>query len=854
MSKLKLFLLKYRIKIASAITIALTAILLISLYYVIEINVTSNDECLWVPKKSDSKEIIIEFQSVKFNGVAYNAGIRNGDQLLEISGEKIVETFKAQEILNRVDEGKYADYKIRKPSGEVLSTKVYIKKLIQFGSLAQVLSSFILLLIGFIVYTAKPEGIAQRLFFSFGILSALPNLNWFFPQTGDAILKFIQNSPLLSTLMGEAIVLGFSASPVILLYFVWAFPSQFRIFKLKWLRIVFIVLLISTMFISLLFFYNLGSENKFDVKNLNTFFAVIRFFNILGSIVAFISLIIQYRRIPKSENRKPILIFIIAFLFGFIIQFYVGTIAPAISDTIFNSPEYYAPILLLVLVPIMFAYAIFKYHLLDVSVVVKNTITYGAATASVAGIYFLLVYLMGQGISRAIGSENQGIIAGVFFLIFAFVFQSTKDKFQDFLTRRFYPEQFAYQKVLIKFSNDISIVTGLDKILDLTNNTFVDALQIKKFGILLRDFDTDELKLVREVGFKNSECIIKKYFISSFISEKSLIINNPVIMQQDFENVFPDHFRTLVEEEIFTIVPMIVKSKVIGCLMFGLKYSGSQFGGKDIELLYAAANQIAISVENARLYESENEKLKLDKELDLARKIQQGLLPKCIPSLRGLDLCGEMIPAMQVGGDYFDLIQISETKLFVTVGDVSGKGFSAALYMTKLQTMMQLACAKSLSLREILIEINKQLYESMERNWFVTITLALFDVEKQTVKFCRAGHMPLIVAFNDSVESIKTQGLGLGLEKGDIFSRTLVEVEKEYKPGQIFAFFSDGITEAMNNKNELFGEDRLTELLKSKTQYHSSEIMNLVWSEIKKFKSGAMPNDDLTMVIVKVEI
>lgn len=852
MTNLKLLFLKYRIKIASAVTILLSAILLLSLFYVIDINVTSNDECLWVPVKSDNNEIIIKFQSVKKNGVAYNAGIRNGDQLVEINGEKIIETLQAQEILNRVDAGKYAYYKIRKPNGEVISTKVYIKKLIQFGQLTQVLSSFILLLIGFIVYTAKPDGIAHKLFFAFGILSALVNINWFFPQTGDAILKFIQHSPLLAAVMGEAIVLGFAASPVILLYFVWVFPSQFKIFKMKWLRIVFILLIISSMLISLSLFHNMGVENKFHPKNLNTFLGSIRVLNILGSIVAFISLIIQYRRIPKTENRKPILIFIIAFLFGFIIQFYVSTIAPAISDTIFNSPEYYAPILLLVLVPIMFAYAIFKYHLLDVSIVVKNTITYGAATASVAGIYFLLVYLMGQGISRAIGSENQGIIAGVFFLIFAFVFQSTKNKFQDFLTRRFYPEQFAYQKVLIKFSNDISVVPGLGRILDLTKDTFVDALQIKKFGILLRDFDSDELKLVREVGFRNSKCVIQKYFISSFITEKSLIVNNPVIIQQDFEKVFPENFSALVDEEIFTVVPMIVKSKVIGCLMFGLKYSGSQFGGKDIELLYAAANQIAISVENARLYESENEKLKLDKELDLAKKIQQGLLPKCVPNLRGLDLCGEMIPAMQVGGDYFDLIQVSDTKLFVAVGDVSGKGFSAALYMTKLQTMMQLACAKGLSPREILIEINKHLYESMERNWFVTITLALFDVEKQTVKFCRAGHMPLLVAFNNTVESIKTQGLGIGLEKGDIFSRTLVEVEKEYKPGQIYAFFSDGITEAMDDKNELFGEERLTELLKSKTLFHSSEIMNLVWNEIKKFKGSTLPNDDLTMVIVKV--
>jgi len=132
MKKLELFILKYRIKIASSLTAIILAILFICLYKVIEVNVTSNDECLWIPKKTDNKEIVIEFQSVKTNGVAYNAGIRNGDHLLEISGVKIIDVLKAQEILNRVTEGSYADYKVRKANGEILSTKVYIKKLIQF--------------------------------------------------------------------------------------------------------------------------------------------------------------------------------------------------------------------------------------------------------------------------------------------------------------------------------------------------------------------------------------------------------------------------------------------------------------------------------------------------------------------------------------------------------------------------------------------------------------------------------------------------------------------------------------------------------------------------------------------------
>ena len=544
---------------------------------------------------------------------------------------------------------------------------------------------------------------------------------------------------------------------------------------------------------------------------------------------------------------------LVAFTFGIVIQFYASTIAPAISDTIFNSPEYYMPIILVVFVPLTFAYAIFKYHLLDVSIVVKkHNYLWHSHGYCCRNLFYCYLFIRAGNKQCYWMQRIRDLVAGIFFLIFAFVFQSTKDRFQDFLTRKFYPEQFAYQKVLIQFSNDVSIVVGTDKILDLTSKTFIDALKINKFGILLRDYKKDVLFLARGVGFSNPNCVIEKSNIMGVFKEKSLVSNYPVIEQQDFATAFPDKAERLIEEGIYSIIPMIVNSKVIGALLFGLKYSGSKFGGKDLELLTAAANQIAISLENARLYQSESEKIKIERDLDLAKKIQQGLLPKCIPNLSGLDICGQMIPAMQVGGDYYDLIPLSDTKLFVAVGDVSGKGLSASLYMTKLQTMIQISTQVSSSPKEILIEVNKRLYDSMERSWFITMTLALFDTETKTIKFCRAGHMPLITANNGTVESIKTGGIGLGLEKGEVFERTLQEVELKTKTNQIFAFFSDGITEAMNEKDELFGEDKLNEILKGKSNNRSTEVMDKVWSEVQLFRGSTPVNDDMTMVIVKV--
>lgn len=852
MNNLKRFFLKYRLNIASGLTLILAFTAVLSIYFSLEIRVTSNDECIWDPIKVTQDSMKMVFKNVKIEGVTYNAGIRDGDLLLQIDNKNLKTTFEAQRILNEFKSGEYADYTIQKPDGKILHTKVYVKKLIQFGSLAAAISGLLYLLIGFLVYTAKPDGLAQKLFFAIGILGVLSAIHVFFPLNDIYFKSFITDHSVVAVFAAIIIIASQTAIPFISLYFTWSFPNQFQFSKKKNTKIIIItsVLILSLLGISLAI--SLGVTDFATQKYFNTYQKIFNLFLIILYISCAVSLIVQYFKAKNTENKKPVLIFVLAFSFGLIIQFYVGTIAPAISDTIFNSPEYYMPIVLIAIVPVAYAYAILKYHLLDVSIVVRNSIIYGAAMATVAGIYFVVIYLLGQGIGSFVGADNQGFVAGIFFLIFAFVFQSTKDRFQDFLTRKFYPEQFAYQKVLIQFSNDVSTVVGTDKIIDLTCSTFIDALKINKFGILLRDYSKDILTLSRGIGFSNPNCIIEKSNLIAVFNEKALVSNTPVIEQQDFIRVFPDKADRLIEEGVYSIIPMIVKSKVVGALLFGLKYSGSKFGGKDVELLNAAANQIAISLENARLYQSESEKIKIERDLDLARKIQQGLLPKCVPNLNGLDICGEMIPAMQVGGDYYDLIQLSDTKLFVAVGDVSGKGLSASLYMTKLQTMVQIATKISTSPKEILIEINKRLYESIERSWFITMTLALFDTETKTVRFCRAGHMPLLTANNGTVESIKTEGIGLGLEKGEVFDRTLQEVEIKTKSNQIFAFFSDGITEAMNEKDEMFGEEKLTEILKGKANTRSTEVMNKVWSEVKYFRGAALPNDDMTMVIVKV--
>ncbi len=849
MNFIKQFYLKNRSKFIIAVSLALIITAIVEIYFVLAVRIQSNDECLWIDQKTPDGKIVLHFQSVKVGGVTWNAGIRDGDLLLQINNQNLPSAGAAQLILNNINAGQYANYTIEH-DGKIIHTKVYIKKLINISLLANAILALMQMLIGFIVLMAKPDGRVQKLFYGIGVASVLTSMQLFVPV--DISPAVVQADRLLFLILAVLLASGVSAFPFLLLAFFWNFPKPFKLMEKKWTKRLLIIVpavMALAIVITLVEVFGFGNgtvaKSNMIISNLGYFLSAVE-------IAALISLIINYRKLTTKEEKKSVFIILISFIIALAAIVYTSRIAPVISDTIFNSPEYYTPIILIILIPIAFAYSIFKYQLMDVSVVIKNTLMYGVATAALAAIYFLVIYVLGQSISAVIGTQFQAVIAGSIFIIFALVFQSTKDKFQDFLTARFYPEQFAYQRVLLRFSNDVSTLVGLENILDSMKSTFVESLKINRFGIIIKGKKEGEFHLIKSVGITKTDLVINYGNLQKIIEKKSLISDRIIIEQHEFAEAFSEASDTLIEEGIFTVIPMIIKSKVIGLLLFGLKYSGSQFAGKDLDLLNAASSQAAIAIENARLYESEAEKLRIERDLSLARRIQQGLLPKCVPNVNGLDICGEMIPANQVGGDYYDLIPVSENKMFVVVGDVSGKGLPAALYMTKLQTMIQLSCTADKSPKQIMIELNRKFYDSIERNSFVTMTLALFDTAEKKVTFCRAGHMPVLAASNGSIHSYRTQGIGVGLERGIVFENTLVEEEVPLKSGQIYAFFSDGITEAMNKYLDLFGEDKLSEILIGKTSKTSSEIMNEIWTSINTFRGDAEVNDDMTMVIVKV--
>jgi phosphoserine phosphatase RsbU/P len=264
-------------------------------------------------------------------------------------------------------------------------------------------------------------------------------------------------------------------------------------------------------------------------------------------------------------------------------------------------------------------------------------------------------------------------------------------------------------------------------------------------------------------------------------------------------------------------------------------------------------NMMARGVED--LLRQQAEKERLEEELRIARQIQMSLLPaEGAVSLPGLQIAALCLPAAEVGGDYYDLIPLSETRLGVLVADVSGKGTSAALYMAELKGLVLSLARIYSSPAALLTEANSILCGTLDSRSFITMTYAVVDSAARSMRYARAGHNPIVhlEAKTGRTRVLTPPGLGLGLDRGERFAEVLEEAEVPLTSGDTFLFFTDGLSEAMNQRSELFGERRLRDVVEQGDGLGSEELKQRILEEIRAFADGASQHDDMTMVILKV--
>jgi serine phosphatase RsbU (regulator of sigma subunit) len=302
------------------------------------------------------------------------------------------------------------------------------------------------------------------------------------------------------------------------------------------------------------------------------------------------------------------------------------------------------------------------------------------------------------------------------------------------------------------------------------------------------------------------------------------------------------------------VLPLVAGGQAHGAL-FAARSVTDGFEEEDAGVLATFAGQAALALSHAALFEDTLEKERMARELALAREVQQRLLPQRLPAVRHAELAAAEHPAREVCGDYYDVVELGGGCVGVLVADVAGKGTAAAFYMAELKGIVQGAAKLTRSPGEFLARANEALAESLGRRSFISAVYAVLDPTAATLTLARAGHCPAVMvraeAHGGGAWLLRADGLGLGLDAGPLFRRTLHEQVVALAPGDVFAFYSDGLVEARNDAGEEYGYDRLTDALTHHRDRDAEGLLAALFADHRAFTGSTAYDDDLTLVVLR---
>ncbi|MFB3056977.1 MAG: GAF domain-containing SpoIIE family protein phosphatase, partial [Ignavibacteriaceae bacterium] len=349
--------------------------------------------------------------------------------------------------------------------------------------------------------------------------------------------------------------------------------------------------------------------------------------------------------------------------------------------------------------------------------------------------------------------------------------------------------------IINDIATTINSTQPVDQIVDIIIKKCVKHLNVEQGAIMLLDESDKEKPLHTMIREQQSSLDLLPYRFDTQLTGWMLKNQEPLLVNNLKED---DRFKDLVDKttpiESFLSVPLRVKNKMQGILTVFNKRSNEKFSPNDQKLLSIIASQSSQIIENARLLEEERNLQIMQEEMRVAKQTQINLLPKDFPKISGYKIAARTIPAKEVGGDSYDLIQIDDKHFAFCLGDVSGKGMPAAMLMSNLQATLRSFTITGHSCKDIITNSNDLLYNSTEPSKFATLFYGILNPESNEIVFCNAGHNnPFLFSADGNVKELITGGLILGCLPDSVYEEEKVSINRN----DIIVIFSDGISEAM---------------------------------------------------------
>ncbi|MBB5318353.1 SpoIIE family protein phosphatase [Tunturibacter empetritectus] len=528
--------------------------------------------------------------------------------------------------------------------------------------------------------------------------------------------------------------------------------------------------------------------------------------------------------------------------------------------------------LILLLFPLSLAYVVIVQRAMDLRIIIRQGTRYAFARESLTvvrvGLAIWLAFSLNDFFKHPDHQRNDIIrIFCIVAVFFAFRFLLSK-RLQLMIDQRFFREAYSTEQLLSELSDQARNFTEVAPLLETITRRLSSTLHIDRIAVFLRSGDTFHLQLATGMpmtpdaaqffSLPAASTTIKA--LSRAKAPANVYRDDPSSWLIDATDAERNALNDLSTE---LLVPLPGRTRLAGVIALGPKSSEEPYTKTDRQLLQTIASQTGLALENAELIQNLTNEVaqreRISREIEIAREVQERLFPQTYPKLPGVDLAGFCRPAQAVGGDYYDFFLLpsdstTDSRLALALGDISGKGISAALLMASLRASLRsIAGLQQADLAALLSHVNHVVYESSTTNRYATFFYAEYDPINHLLTYVNAGHNPPYVLRGAETITLEPTGTVVGLLPNAEYSQATLQMH----PGDVLLAFTDGISEAMNHSDEEWGEDNMLAaarqlLSRPDCTTTAGQLLTCILDAADKFTAGAPQHDDMTLLVCTI--
>ncbi len=509
--------------------------------------------------------------------------------------------------------------------------------------------------------------------------------------------------------------------------------------------------------------------------------------------------------------------------------------------------------------PASIAYSIVRHNLFDADEIIRRTVGYGVVTAVVVGAYVGISLTLNVVMGKYDVAQSRAFPI-LFTIGVILVFNPMRNRIQALVDRLFFRKEYDYGVIVEKVGGAMTSLLELGQVVKRLVQTFMDDMFISTSSVMLLTPDGTQFQVYLADGEKGKEVenkVIKRDrpLMEIIEGEKKELTKYDVIEDPKYREISEICTADFEALHASLMVPLVYQNQVIGSLNLGDKKSGKPYNRQDIDLLRTLASQGAVAIENARLFQENLEKQRMEEELNIARNLQMSMLPATCPEIKGFKIVAISTPAREVGGDFYDFFKMDDERLALIVGDVTGKSVSGALVMSASRSVFRMLSEdqQDLKVGDIMVRANRRSKKDMASGMFIALLYAFLNAQDKSVRLCSAGQTQPIHLSAKTGEASLVETIGDNFPLGILEDVDYKETRLQVEPGDRVVFYTDGIVEAMNEQEEIFGFERLLDVVKRAGSMGADSLLKEILDKVNEFAGSAAQHDDLTVIVVSVE-